>query len=452
MADARSSLPAGPFLLRANGKESRIPTLVAVRRLIASDYARQEVVVIDLASGRRIIFKDQGTSAASSSESGRVAAPAHDRPGFFLSAATELEVVPADDVVIGPPPALPASPPTPRPATTKPGRSRSTDFARPISPLPPRPQALSAKGGHALMWVSAVIAGVLVLIVFGLIISGGRHKGTEAHGGAAPPSAPGASEPHGAATSESPRSADAPAQAPTPTPAPAPARPAPSAVATPPRTSVGLVAHYRFDDAINLGKDSSGRQRDAISSDGVTIGFDPVLKRKVLILLGHGEVRLARSITGDFTISMWLNTTMTGTSLPDEPNQPWYFGSGLLDADVPGPRADFGSSVLNGRLAFGIGDPDTTLRSTSTISDGKWHFLTIRRAYTGRLQIFVDALLEATGDCPPGKRNAPATMVIGRLMSGTNYLAARLSSLRLYDRLLGDEEILDLLHSEGPVP
>src|SRR5271170_6152901 len=158
MADARSSLPAGPFLLRAKGKEARIPTLAAVRRMIASEFAKCDVVVIDLASGRRIIFKEPGTPG--SGEGGMVSAPAHGRPGFFLSAATELEVVSADDVVIDPP-----APPTPRPATTKPPRTRSTDYARPISPLPPRPQAPPSKGNPALMWISASVAGLLVLIV-----------------------------------------------------------------------------------------------------------------------------------------------------------------------------------------------------------------------------------------------------------------------------------------------
>jgi hypothetical protein len=60
--------------------------------------------------------------------------------------------------------------------------------------------------------------------------------------------------------------------------------------------------------------------------------------------------------------------------------------------------------------------------------------------------------METVGDCPAGERNAPAIMVVGRLMSGENFLVARLSSLRFYDRLLSDLEIVDLLHGEGAAP
>jgi hypothetical protein len=434
MADARSSLPTGPFLLRAKGKEARIPTLAAVRRKIASEFAKCDVVVIDLASGRRIIFKELATPGGG--EGSSVSAPAHDRPGFFLSAATELEVVPADDVVIDPP-----APPTPRPVTTKQTRARTTDYARPISPLPPRPSAPPRKGNPALMWISATVAGLLVVIVLLVVITGGRRKPVEAHGGVP---APTATEPHAATPAEAPRSADPGAVAFKPAP--------PVALEPAPLGGPGLVAHYRFDDAAHLGKDSSGHHRDAISSDGATIGFDPVLKRPVLILLGHSEVRLARTIARDFTMTVWINSLTPGTPLHDTPGQQWYSGLGLLDADVPGTRADFGSSILNGRFAFGIGDPDTTLHSSSIVADGHWHFLAVKRANSGRLQLYVDALEETSGDCPAGERSAPATMVVGRLMSGESYLIARLSSLRLYDRLLNDQEILDLLHGEGATP
>ncbi len=438
MADARSPLPAGPFLLRAKGKEVRVPSLAAVRRMIASEFANSDAVVIDLASGKRIIFKEPGM--AGGGEGGAVSAPAHDRPGFFLSAATELEVVSADDIVID----QPALPP-PRPVTAKVSRGRTTDYARPISPLPPRTLAPQGKGSSSLMWISASIAGLLVVIVLLVVAIGGRSKAVEAHGVAPPPmpvqSAP---EPRSTPPAEAPRSAE-PGIAP-------PAKPVSAEAGHPPLGGSGLVAHYPFDDATTLGRDASGHHHDAISSDGVTIGFDPVLKRPVLILLGHSEIRLERTILRDFTMSLWINTSASGTSLPDEPSQQWYFGLGLIDADVPGPRADFGSSILNGRFAFGIGNPDTTLHSASTVADGHWHFLTVKRANTGRVQLYVDALLETTGDCPAGERNAPATMVVGRLMSGTNFMVARLSSLRFYDRLLNDLEIVDLLHAEGAPP
>ena len=65
------------------------------------------------------------------------------------------------------------------------------------------------------------------------------------------------------------------------------------------------------------------------------------------------------------TIEYWVKTTQTSLT-----GSQWYNGSGIVDAEVAGGTSDFGTSLLNGKLAFGIGNPDITLQSTTSINTG----------------------------------------------------------------------------------
>ena len=57
---------------------------------------------------------------------------------------------------------------------------------------------------------------------------------------------------------------------------------------------------------------------------------------------------------------------------------------------------DFGASLLNNHFSFGIGNPDTTLESTTNVTTGEWfHVAATRTASTGVVQVFVNGVLEA---------------------------------------------------------
>jgi hypothetical protein len=426
--------------------------------MLATELAGRKSEVIDIASGRRIVFKDQ--SAPVSAPPATIAAAPHDSPGFFLSARTDIEVVPANDVIITPvPPPIMRPPPT-----AKIVRPRFGDGNRTPAPIS---RNLVAKPLVTPQLIAYVVAGILVVAVLILVFAGGRHQANEPHGSRI------ANAPVAPAVPVAPdaRPSDLhPQQAPidhTQAPQPIgvtvalPGPPVPSAptVATAPTAlrepgGPGLVVHYPFDDAANIGKDTSTHHSALASVVGATCGFDPIMKRQVLILLGHCDITIApRPVTRDFTLAVWVTTGVTGyPAKVDGTVRQWFYGFGLVDADIGGAHADFGTSIFDGHFAFGIGDPDTTLCSTSTISDGRWHHLVAKRANTGKMQVCIDGLQEAACDGPSGDRNAPTQMVIGRVMSGENFLVARLSNLRIYDRVISDSEIMELVHAEGPVP
>ena len=59
----------------------------------------------------------------------------------------------------------------------------------------------------------------------------------------------------------------------------------------------------------------------------------------------------------------WVKTTQTSPT-----GSQWYNGNGMVDGEVGGVTNDFGVSYLNSKVAFGVGNGDTTIQSTSTIN------------------------------------------------------------------------------------
>lgn len=124
---------------------------------------------------------------------------------------------------------------------------------------------------------------------------------------------------------------------------------------------------------------------DAASPDASTpLGF-------ALALDGKGDyVRVTRQIGDDFTIEGWIQTTDSRNG-----NGFWQ-GTPLFYADVNGaPKNDFGVSILNNHLAFGVGNPDTTIESTSAIDTGAWvHVAVTRVKSTGVISVYVNGVRE----------------------------------------------------------
>lgn len=105
----------------------------------------------------------------------------------------------------------------------------------------------------------------------------------------------------------------------------------------------------------------------------------------------------AADVGRDFTLEFWLR------ALPGEDNglatcnvkDGWITGNLIFDRDVwgNGDYGDWGLSLSNGRIAFGItkGANGTTLCGRTNVADGVWHHIAVtRRASDGLMRIFVD--------------------------------------------------------------
>ncbi len=160
------------------------------------------------------------------------------------------------------------------------------------------------------------------------------------------------------------------------------------------------------------------------------------------------HVSIPRSVTDDFTVAMWVKTTDNAGSAGGA----WWTGKGLVDGEVGGGGADWGTALVNGKFVLGVGSGggDTTLASSVNINDGAWHHLAATRDNTtGAIAVYVDGVPRGTGTGPTGSRTFPSALRIGSLQTGNNFFNGTLDDVRLYPRVLTASEIQAL--AAGPL-
>ena len=111
----------------------------------------------------------------------------------------------------------------------------------------------------------------------------------------------------------------------------------------------------------------------------------------------------------DFTIEFWMRaapgdnqSNSCGTF-----NDAWITGNIIFDRDVwgPGDFGDYGISLTDGRIAFGVSVADNgrTVCSETRLDDNEWHHIAVTRRHSdGLLRVYVDGLLEGQVDGPNG--------------------------------------------------
>lgn len=145
----------------------------------------------------------------------------------------------------------------------------------------------------------------------------------------------------------------------------------------------------------------------------------------------------------DWTITFWVKTTDTGGG----PN--WYNGKGLVDGEVGGVVDDFGTALVGNQVAFGVGNPDTTITSTTAINDGQWHHIAAARsAATGLMQLYVDGNLQASATGPFGPKTSPPNLRLGSIQTGVagGFLAGTLDDVQIFNRVLTAPEISSVMN------
>jgi predicted alpha-1,6-mannanase (GH76 family) len=153
----------------------------------------------------------------------------------------------------------------------------------------------------------------------------------------------------------------------------------------------------------------------------------------------NNYVQITNPVCNDFSIAFWVKTTESaGTG-------EWYKGAGLVDGDYPGVANDFGTALCGGKFAFGVGNPDTTILSTTSINDGAWHLcVATRQQATGIMRVYVDGNLQATGAAGRNTQNASAQLLFGAIASGGGYFNGSLDEIKIFSRTLGSNEVAAL--------
>lgn len=103
--------------------------------------------------------------------------------------------------------------------------------------------------------------------------------------------------------------------------------------------------------------------------------------------------------TIEFQIKAELSDNPLGSIVHEGNNDSWVFGHVIIDRDIfgNGENGDYGVSLANGKIAFGVnnGTNSYTTISNLIVADGFWHYVAITRNGTsGEVQIFIDGILD----------------------------------------------------------
>jgi hypothetical protein len=147
-----------------------------------------------------------------------------------------------------------------------------------------------------------------------------------------------------------------------------------------------------------------------------------------------------------FSVAFWVKTTMSPLS-----STGWWNGNGMVDAETREYVNDWGTSLIdNGKVAFGVGnyypEPTITIKSTTLVNDGVWHFITgTRDRLTGQLLLYVDGLLEAQGIGGRNALNSIQFIGVGNnssdVLDNDEWFQGTIDEVMIYDRVLLPTEI-----------
>lgn len=162
-------------------------------------------------------------------------------------------------------------------------------------------------------------------------------------------------------------------------------------------------------------------------------------------------LRIDRPVAEDFTIAFWFRAETPGAGSESDPR--WFLGSGLVDAEVPGIVDDFGVSLIGGRVAAGVGNPETFIASPTGYADGGWHHVAfVRDMQTGRISLWLDGVEVDAGVGGTQPLTAAEQVGIGRMQPGHRSFPGDLDEIRFWDRALDARQILDLAIDGGALP
>jgi hypothetical protein len=173
-------------------------------------------------------------------------------------------------------------------------------------------------------------------------------------------------------------------------------------------------------------------------------GFSPINIGTLVFDGVNDYVNISRPVQDDFTLICWFKTTQNAGN----PNGPWYQGMGLLDGEVSGFVNDFGMSMGSGRILFGTGNPDITIRSSTTFNDNIWHMTTATRVRsTGTLSLYVDNILRATGTGNTNSLTSPGNLTIGCLRPLAGFFSGNIAITMVYNKALTQSEIVQIYNA-----
>jgi hypothetical protein len=232
----------------------------------------------------------------------------------------------------------------------------------------------------------------------------------------------------------------------------------------------GLVCHYDFDEGTVLAADVSGHGNNMVFAGACNGGPGPAVTNDAesgsgaLAFGGNNylvpEGNLVTNLAGDFSLSIWLQTTQTFGTAGD----PAYEGAGIITAEVPGRINDLVPLALTGgNITFETdGSSQDELTSTATVNDGRCHHVVVTRNQgSGQKQIYIDGALDSADVDDGSYLNGPQILIFGALAdasqwsqtspayTGYNGYVGLMDQVQFYSRVLSSNEVSYLYANPG---
>lgn len=215
--------------------------------------------------------------------------------------------------------------------------------------------------------------------------------------------------------------------------------------------AAGLIAYYKCNDGsgttlVNSSSNTSGVDGSLVGSPTFTASPVQFTANSLNFDGSNDAAIIPKSVTSDFTIEFWMKTTQTGGG---SAGSQWYSGTGLVDAEVGGVTTDFGITMTGNRAAFGIGQPDVTITSTSAVNTGSWvHIAATWKQSTGAMVLYVNGAQEATGTGGTSLRSAPTRIALGMIQTNGNFYNGFLDEVRIWNTVRTATEIANNMNRE----
>lgn len=213
-----------------------------------------------------------------------------------------------------------------------------------------------------------------------------------------------------------------------------------------PNNAAGLLAYFRLNEGSETTVQNSSVNSPGLTGtlqNGTLWAASPVqYGANALQLDGTDDyVTVPHSVSSDFTLEYWMKTTATASA-----GTQWFQGQGIVDAEMPGATNDWGTSLLGGKLAFGIGQSgfDRTLQSVSDVNTGSWvHVAVSWKQSTGEMKLYINGIPEGTLSGSTNLRNAPNRITFGQLQTNINRFNGTLDEVRIWNGVRTAAEIMN---------
>lgn len=213
----------------------------------------------------------------------------------------------------------------------------------------------------------------------------------------------------------------------------------------------GLVAYYKFNEGSSITVTNSCTNTTGIDGtfvNSLTWTASPVqFAANALNFDGSDDyVVIPHVVSSDFTVEFWMNTTTTASG-----GTQWYNGNGIVDAEVGGVTDDWGTAIVNNKLAFGVGSlggSDVTLISSSVINTGNWvHVAASWKQSNGEMKLYINGNPEGTTTGSTHLRNVPR-ITLGELQTNIQRYNGSIDEVRIWNEVRSQAQVQANMNNE----